>query len=122
MQNYTYFCTAIPQHVYDVCKPKAKHLKKWIYKTTETPTGKSSFKFSEQTVVSLKLNQNNLHAFVRHWVPEMSTGLDWIRTMMSFVNFGLDPAKCFINLGSRPDLDWVNGKDLRNFFIITLFC
>ena len=44
---------------------------------------------------------------------EMSTGLDldWIRTVANFVKFGLDPGcKSLKNLGTVPDLDWVNGN------------
>jgi len=38
--------------------------------------------------------------------------VDWIRS-----------ANCFINLGSGPDLDWVNGKELRNIcYQKAIFC
>jgi len=38
-----------------------------------------------------------------HWT---GLGLDWIRTIASFVEFGLDPDyKSLQNLGSGPDLD-----------------
>jgi len=44
-----------------------------------------------------------------HW-------LDWIRTISNFVEFGLDPDfKSLPNLGCGPDLDWVNGKEMRHF-------
>jgi len=49
-----------------------------------------------------------------HWT---GLGSDWIRSLMNFVDFGLDwTAKCSINLGSEPDLDWVDGNEWRNFF------
>jgi len=42
--------------------------------------------------------------------------LDWIRTIANFVEFGLDPGyKPLQNLGSGPDLDWVNGKEMGHF-------
>jgi len=49
------------------------------------------------------------------WIKlaEMSTGLglDWTRTIANFVKFGLDPdCKSLRNVGTGPDLDWVNGK------------
>jgi len=38
-----------------------------------------------------------------HWT---GLGLDWIRTMINFVDLGLDRnCICFINLESAPDLD-----------------
>jgi len=38
-------------------------------------------------------------------------GVDWIRCMTNFVGFGLVRTVIFfINLGSRPELDWDNGK------------
>jgi len=38
-----------------------------------------------------------------HWT---GLGMDWIRTMTNFVDFGLDPdCEMFTNLGSGPDLD-----------------
>ena len=46
----------------------------------------------------------------------MSTGLglDWFRTIVNFVEFGLDPdCKSLENLGTRPDLDRVKGKGMR---------
>ena len=50
-----------------------------------------------------------------HWT---GLGLDWIRTIANFVEFGLDPGcKSFQNLGSGPDLDWVNGKEMRHFVV-----
>jgi len=43
-------------------------------------------------------------------------GLDRIRTIANFVEFGLDPdCKTLQNLGSGPDLDLVNGKEMRHF-------
>jgi len=40
----------------------------------------------------------------------------WIRAIANFVEFGLDPdCKSLQNLKPRPDLDWVNGKELRHF-------
>ena len=45
-------------------------------------------------------------------------GLDWIRTIANFVEFRLDPdCKSLRKLGTGPDLDWVNGKDMRHFFV-----
>jgi len=45
-----------------------------------------------------------------HWT---GLGLGWIRTIANFVEFGLDPGcKTLQNLGSRPDLDSVNGKEI----------
>jgi len=50
----------------------------------------------------------------------MSIGLDldWTATGPLRILLILDwiwTAKCFKYLGSGPDLDWVNGKELRNF-------
>jgi len=43
-----------------------------------------------------------------HWT---GLGLDWIRTIANFVEFGLEPdCKSLQNLGSGPDLDLVSGK------------
>ena len=43
---------------------------------------------------------------VEPWEPEVSIGLDWIRTIANFIEFGLDPdCKSPQNLGSGPDLD-----------------
>ena len=40
----------------------------------------------------------------------------WIRTIANFVEFGLHPdCKTLQNLGSGPDFDWVNGKEMRHF-------
>ena len=51
-------------------------------------------------------------------VSEMSVGLDWIRTIANCVDFWLDvECKSFQNLGSGPDLDWVNGKEMRHFVV-----
>jgi len=48
--------------------------------------------------------------------PQQRWALDWIRTIANFVEFGLDPeCKALQNLGSRQDLDWVNGKEMRYF-------
>jgi len=45
-----------------------------------------------------------------HWT---GLGLDWIRTIANFVEFGLAPdCKTLQNLGYRPDLDLVNGKEM----------
>ena len=52
--------------------------------------------------------------------PEMSIGLDldWIRAIVTFVGFGLDPGyKSLQNLGSGPDLDRMNGKKLSMFVV-----
>jgi len=51
-------------------------------------------------------------------LSEMSTGLglEWIRTIAKFVEFGLDPdCKTIPNLGWVPDLDVVNGAEMRRF-------
>jgi len=48
----------------------------------------------------------------------MSTGLglNWIRTIENFVEFGLDPdCKSLQNFVSGPGLDWVNGKGMLHF-------
>ena len=49
-----------------------------------------------------------------HWTGpglwRILLNLDWIRT-----------ANCFINLGSGPDLGWINGKELRHFVIKKLY-
>jgi len=46
---------------------------------------------------------------------EMSVGLDWIRTIANFVKCGLDPdCKSLQNLGTGPDLDCVNGKEMQH--------
>ena len=43
-------------------------------------------------------------------------GLDWNRTIATFVEFGLDSdCKSFQNLGTGPDLDRVNGKKFGIF-------
>jgi len=48
-----------------------------------------------------------------HWT---GVGLDWIRTMTNYVVFGLEPDyKSLQNLGSGPDLDWINGKEMGHF-------
>jgi len=40
-----------------------------------------------------------------HWT---GFGLDWMRTIANFVEFGLNPnCKSLQNSGSGPDLDWV---------------
>jgi len=49
------------------------------------------------------------------WIAEMSIGLDldWTGSGLwrIFLNLNwIRTAKCFINLGSGPDLDWINGK------------
>jgi len=45
-------------------------------------------------------------------------GLDWIRTIANFVEFGLDPdCKSLRNLGTGPDLDWAYGKGMRHFLL-----
>jgi len=42
--------------------------------------------------------------------------LDWIRSIANFVEFGLDPdCESLQNLGTGPDLDWVNEKEIRHF-------
>ena len=58
--------------------------------------------------------------------PEMSIGLDldWTGSGLWRILLILDwirPVKCFINLGSGPDLDWVNGKNYIRFFIKKLY-
>jgi len=48
-----------------------------------------------------------------HWTGH---GLDWNRTMTNLLVLDcIRLVNCFIKLGSGPDLDWVNGKELRNF-------
>jgi len=48
-----------------------------------------------------------------HWT---GLGLDWIWNIANFVEFGLDPdCRTLQNLGSGPDLDLVNGKEMRHF-------
>jgi len=48
-----------------------------------------------------------------HWT---GLGLDWIRPIANFVEFGLDPnCKSLQNLGSGADLVCVNGKEMRHF-------
>jgi len=43
-------------------------------------------------------------------------GVDWIRTIAHFVEFGLDlDCKILQNLGSGLDLDLDNGKEMRHF-------
>jgi len=42
--------------------------------------------------------------------------LDWIRTIANSVEFGLYPnCRPLQNLGYGPDLDLVNGKEMRHF-------
>jgi len=49
--------------------------------------------------------------------------LDWTwigldPAIANFVKFGLDPdCKSLQNLGTGPDLDWVNGKEMRIFVV-----
>ena len=48
-----------------------------------------------------------------HWTGH---GLGWTRTIVTFDKFGLDPdCKSLQNLGTRQDLDWVNGKKMSHF-------
>ena len=48
--------------------------------------------------------------------PWTGLGLDWIRNIANFVQFGLDTdCKTLQNFGSGPDLDLVNGKQMRHF-------
>ena len=56
----------------------------------------------------------------QRWSPKMSIGLHlgWTGSglVTNFAEFGLDPyLKLPQNLGLGPDLDWVNGKELRDF-------
>jgi len=48
-----------------------------------------------------------------HWT---GLALDWTRTIANFVGFRLNPGcKSLQNLGFGPDLDLVNGKEMRHF-------
>jgi len=48
-----------------------------------------------------------------HWT---GLGLDWVRTIANFFEFGLDPdCKSHQNFWPGPDLDWVNGNEMRHF-------
>jgi len=43
-------------------------------------------------------------------------GLGWIQSIANFVEFGLDLyCKSLRHLGTGPDLEWVNGKEMRHF-------
>ena len=53
-----------------------------------------------------------------HWT---GLGSDWIRTMTNFLILDwIRTVKRFIKLWSGSDLDWVNGKELRNFCVKSL--
>jgi len=63
--------------------------------------------------VSWALRQARPAGRDEHWT---GLGLDWIRTLVHSVKFGLDLGyKSLQNLWTGPDLDWVNGKEMQHF-------
>ena len=66
------------------------------------------------SIFSLEWQPNTHWGRAEHWT---GLGLDWIRTMTNLLILDwIRTVKCFINLGSGPDSDWVNGKKFCVFF------
>ena len=56
------------------------------------------------------------NGFTSEMTKQQRWASDWIWSITNFVEFGMDPdCQSLQNLGSEPDLDWVNVKELRYF-------